>query len=69
VQPYPSRLFFDGRQYVFKPGAYARPKCNPRRQQEQQQQQREAEQQSEQQAEAAEPKQQGRIRGWAVQDW
>lgn len=30
VQPHPSRLFFDGAKYVFKPGAYAKPECNPR---------------------------------------
>ncbi len=30
VQPHPSRLFFDGRKYVFKPGRHARHECNPR---------------------------------------
>ncbi len=28
VQPFPSRLFFDGQQYVFNPGAYANQECN-----------------------------------------
>jgi len=30
VQPSPSRLFFDGKKFVYKPGAYANRECDPR---------------------------------------
>lgn len=30
VQPSPSRLFFDGEKFVYKPGAYANRECDPR---------------------------------------
>lgn len=83
VQPHPSRLFFDGRRYVFKPGKYARPECDSQVKQRQQQKQPEEQQQQEQQHEKEDEEEQrrsqekegqqqrqgGRVRGWAVKDY
>lgn len=30
MQPAPSRLFFDGKKFIFKPGSYANRECDPR---------------------------------------
>lgn len=77
MQPHPSRLFYDGRQYVLKPGAYARPECNPRARKravappplQMPDHEHEQEHGHDHEQEQEQGEQQGRIRGWAMQDW